>query len=154
MTANNEPIFAPREIFEQILEYSVMVTFDLVIEMPDGSVVLVWRKIAPYQNVWALPGLRMYKNETIEQTLERIALQELGLQIDVANRRILGQYVGKFSTEHNRQDLSTGYVVKALSGDIKLNDDHFTRYKVVRSVADIPQPLGAMYKFYLQKYFE
>lgn len=151
--ARNKPIFAPREIFEQILEYSVMATFDLVVELPDGGIVLLWRKIAPYQNVWALPGMRMYKNESIDQTLERIAKQELGLQIETKSRRFLGQYVGKFTTEHNRQDLSTGYIVRATSNDITINEEHFTRYRIVRSAAEIPQPLGAMYKFYLQQYF-
>ena len=151
----NQPIFAPREIFEQILKYSVMVTFDLIVELPSGGVVLVWRKIAPYKNVWALPGLRMLKNETIEQTLLRITTQELGLHVDPKQRRFLGQFVGKFTTEQNRQDLSTGYVVRALSDEITINLDHFSKYIIVSNAAEIPKTkIGAMYKFYLQQYFE
>ena len=45
--------FAPQEVFEQMLEYMVIPTFDLVIEYGDKGVIIVWRKIAPYQDVWA-----------------------------------------------------------------------------------------------------
>jgi len=149
----SEPIFAPREIFEQILQYAVIPTFDLIIELPSGGIVVVYRSIAPYQNKWALPGLRMYKNETIDDTIKRIADQELGIQIDFANKRFIGQYVGKFSTEFNRQDLSSGYIVKALGDEIRLNENHFSKYQVIKSVDEIPQQIGAMYSFYLNKYF-
>lgn len=147
------PIFAPREIFEQILEYSVIPTFDLIMELPKGGVVTVKRKIAPYKDKWALPGLRMYKNETIDDTLKRIAHQELGIAIDTKSKMFIGQYVGNFTTEHSRQDLSSGYIVKALSNDIHLNADHFSNMQIIKSSEDIPAPIGAMYAFYLKQYF-
>lgn len=148
-----EPVFAPRDIFEKILEYAVIPTFDLIIELPSGGVVLVYRNIAPYQNKWALPGLRMYKNETIEDTITRIASEELGLSIDTKNKRFLGQYVGTFTTEFNRQDLSSGYVVKAINDEVRLNESHFSKYLIIKNVDEIPQPIGAMYNFYLNQYF-
>src|ERR1700750_2681376 len=47
--ARPEVKFAPRDVFEQILEYSVIPTFDLVIEMPgEAGVVIARRTIAPY----------------------------------------------------------------------------------------------------------
>ena len=42
--------FAPREIFEKILEYAVIPTFDLIVRLGDRGVILVHRKIAPYRN--------------------------------------------------------------------------------------------------------
>ena len=51
-----EPKLAPKHIFEQILEWAVMPTFDLVLEYQDQGIVLCRRKIAPYKNQWALPG--------------------------------------------------------------------------------------------------
>jgi len=107
-----EPKFAPREIFEQILEWSVIPTFDLIIQYGDQGVIIVKRTIPPYKNQWALTGLRMLKGESIEDTLQRIAKKELGLDIDSKNKRILGQYVGRFKTEHQRQDISTGYLIQ------------------------------------------
>jgi len=146
MSRNN---FAPPDLFEQILEYMAIPTFDLILEHADGGVVLVKRKIEPYKNVWALPGLRMYKGESIDDTLERIATSEVGLSIDPGKKRLLGQYVGKFSTQQKRQDISTCYVVPT-TGEIKLNNEHFREFMITKT---IPQPIGAMYKYYLNMYY-
>jgi 8-oxo-dGTP pyrophosphatase MutT (NUDIX family) len=145
--------FAPREAFEVILEYAVIPTFDLVVEMPGGGVVVARRIIAPYRNTWALPGLRMFKPEGIEDTLARIAEDELGLPVDVDGRRFLGQYVGRFTTEHGRQDLSTGYAVRALSAELRLNAAHFSGYRLVGTPGEVPAGTGAMYRYYLERYF-
>jgi ADP-ribose pyrophosphatase YjhB (NUDIX family) len=51
--------YAPREIFEQILEWAVIPTFDLVIEIEGKGYLMVKRKIEPYKDKWALPGLRV-----------------------------------------------------------------------------------------------
>jgi len=147
--------YAPRKIFEQILEWAVIPTFDLVVEYGDKGVILVKRKISPYKNQWALPGLRMFKNESIDDTLVRIANQELGLQINPTNKKFLGQYVGRFKTECNRQDLSTGYWVNILDDQkIKLNKKHFSSMKLIKSRNEIPPNIGAMYKFYFNHYID
>lgn len=120
--------------------------------MGDQGVIVVRRRIAPYRGVWALPGLRMHKPESIDDSLRRIAKTELGLEIDPSKREFLGQYVGRFRTEHDRQDLSTGYHLHIEPGqDVRLNEDHFTAWKLVN---DIPTPIGAMYRFYLETLFE
>lgn len=142
---------APRELFEKMLEYMPIATFDLVLEYEESGVIVVKRKIAPYKDVWALPGLRMLKGESIDSCLKRIAAQELGLKITLKRKTLLGQYVGKFRTEKARQDISTCYVVKVPKGQkISLNNDHFYEYKIVHSV---PKPIGGMYQYYLNEYF-
>ena len=80
--ARREIKFASKEIFEQMLEWGVMPTFDLVLEQGNQGVVLVKRRIAPYKNKWALPGLRQYKGESFRETLTRIAKDELDLEIN------------------------------------------------------------------------
>jgi 8-oxo-dGTP pyrophosphatase MutT (NUDIX family) len=151
--SKNEPVFAPREVFEQILEYAVIPTFDLVIDVPDRGVLIARRRIAPYLGKWALPGLRIYKNESIDDTLQRIAEQETGLEVDLDDKQFLGQYVGNFKTEHDRQDISTGYAVKALSSNVKLNQQHFTGSRFINGTDEVPAATGAMYADYLQTYF-
>lgn len=141
--------FAPREVFDQILEWAVIPTFDLVFKYGEEGYVMVKRTIAPYKNVWAFPGLRMYKGETIDQTLGRIAEQELGIRPELSHKVLIGQYVGKFSTEHSRQDISSGYLVR-LRGDEKLvpNPEHFSDIKIVKVA---PLNTGAMYRYYLEE---
>ncbi len=142
------PKFAPREVFEEILEWSVIPTFDLLLRYGDSGFIVLKRKIEPYKNVWALPGLRMYKGETIEDTLKRIAKNELGINVDTTNKVLVGQYVGKFKTEKNRQDISTCYLIE-LAGDehIVMNKDHFSEMMITK---EIPKRVGAMYAHYLR----
>ncbi len=148
-TNMKQSLLAPRDVFENILKYSVIPTFDLVIEYEKRGIILVKRKIAPYKNQWALPGLRMLKTESIDNTLKRIAKQELGLRINSQNRVFIGQFVGKFKTEQDRQDLSTGYLIKVEKQPIKLNESHFSEYQITTKT---PSNIGAMYKFYLNQY--
>lgn len=147
--------FAPREIFETMLKWGVIPTFDLIVEQENKGIIIVKRKISPYQNVWALPGLRQYKGETHNQTLERIANAELGLKINLDNAEIIGQYDGFFSTENNRQDISTSYFIKIPENQqIILNEKHFSGVKYLNSKEEIPKNMGTMYIFHLNKYFD
>jgi 8-oxo-dGTP pyrophosphatase MutT (NUDIX family) len=146
--------FAPRDIFEQILEYAVIPTFDLVLEVSDRGVLLLRRIIPPYQDVWALPGLRMMKPEDISDTIRRIAQDEVNLEVDPENRIFLGQFVGKFTEEHQRQDLSTGFFIPvSSSADIHINEKHFSAMKFVNKIDDAPSDTGAMYGYYLREFF-
>jgi hypothetical protein len=95
----------------------------------------------------------MLKPESIDDTLARIAADEIGLKLKLNDKRFLGQYVGRFRVEHERQDISTGYAVPALPSAINLNSAHFSDYQVIRDFSEVPPSTGAMYKFYLQEYF-
>jgi ADP-ribose pyrophosphatase YjhB (NUDIX family) len=150
--ARQSPVkFAPLREFETILEWSVIPTFDLVIEYGDLGVIVCRRRIAPYQGVWALPGLRMLKPEGIEDTIARIGRDELGLDLDPADGVFLGQYVGRFRTEHHRQDLSTAFALRvSASQELKPNRKHFSSVSTVKST---PARTGAMYKHYLELYW-
>lgn len=155
MDSRPELKFAPRELFEKILEYCVIPTFDLIIELPEqAGILMVHRIIKPYENCWALPGLRMFKPEDIDDVLRRVAADEVGLEVDVAGKRLLGQFVGKFKSEHQRQDVSTGYVVRARHPEVRLNGDHFSSYRIIRKWEEVPEPVGTMYRHYLARYFE
>jgi ADP-ribose pyrophosphatase YjhB (NUDIX family) len=140
-----------RRAFELLLENGVMPTFDIILKSKKG-VVFVKRKIPPYKNVWALPGLRMFKGESINETLSRILKQELGITANLSNKILLGQFTQKFRTEHNRQDLSTCYVVEVenLRG-IKINKNHLS---AVRIVEELPIPTSAMYRYFFNLYKE
>jgi ADP-ribose pyrophosphatase YjhB (NUDIX family) len=139
--------FAPRDIFETILEWSVIPTFDLIIEIQGEGYLLVKRSIEPYKNQWALPGLRMYKGESIDETIIRIAKQEAGIEINPKDKVLVGQFVGKFKTENQRQDLSTGYYfLLPSSTKFEINKEHFSTSQLTY---DIPSDIGAMYKYYI-----
>ena len=139
-----------RKIFELILEWAVIPTFDLVLEVRGKGIIMVRRKIVPYKDQWALPGLRIYKGETINDTLRRIAKQELGIIIDPRKKILLGQYVGKFKTEHQRQDVSTGYLISLDQKTFRKIDYNKERFSEMRVAKNFPGRAGAMYSYYLK----
>jgi colanic acid biosynthesis protein WcaH len=146
------PKFAPQDVFDQILEWSVIPTFDLILEYGDKGVILLKRTITPYKDVWAFPGLRMYKGETIEDTIIRIAKAELGITINPTQRIILGQYTAQFDTDNERQDISTGFLIRLTGAEeLAFNKEHFSELVIAKTC---PKPAGAMYEYYFQKYLD
>ena len=143
----------PDEVWELIRRYAVIPAFDPLIEVPGRGLLLVRRRLAPYQGMWALPGLRMHRPESVADTLRRIARDQVGLEIDVDSRVFLGQYVGRFRTEFQRHDLSTGYHVLATTAEPKINQNHFSGYRFITSAEEIPTNTGAMYRSYLNCHF-
>jgi 8-oxo-dGTP diphosphatase len=65
----------------QVTTYrSPLLTVDIIIEMPDGGIVLIERKNPPYG--WALPGGFVDYGESLEVAALREALEETGLQLE------------------------------------------------------------------------
>jgi ADP-ribose pyrophosphatase YjhB (NUDIX family) len=136
-------------VFGLILAYTVIPTFDLIIKSVDG-VLLVKRTISPYNNKWALPGLRIFKHESIDDCLARIARDEVGIDVEAAQARYVGQSVVEFDT---RQDLSTCYAFDISSHRVSLNAGHFSDYLFLKDMANLPADTGDLYRNHLSTYF-
>ncbi|HVB42631.1 MAG TPA: NUDIX domain-containing protein [Streptosporangiaceae bacterium] len=145
--------WAPDDVFESILRYSVIPTFDLILEGVEG-ILLVRRRIAPYRDLWALPGLRILKGEAIEACLERIAHDEVGLQISPAQGMFINQAIAKFKTHHERQDLSTCYAFELEIDQVTLNDEHLSSSIFIRDKSTMPNAIGGLYREHLYRYFD
>jgi ADP-ribose pyrophosphatase YjhB (NUDIX family) len=141
--------WAPQEIFQSILAYSVVPTFDLILKGVDG-VLLVKRRIAPYQGLWALPGLRILRSESIPECLERIACMEVGLRLDPSLAVYVNQALAEFDT---RKDLSTCYAFELDIERINLNEDHLSDWMFIKDLANAPASMGELYREHLHRYF-
>ncbi len=150
---NEKGKFLSDSEFKEGLKNFVMPTFDLIIEIGNKGVIILYRTIPPYQDVWALPGLRQRKGETRKDTLERILRDELGVKININPEKlpILRQYDGIFP---ERQDISTGLLLKLPPNtQIHPNPQHFSDSRFISSKDQIPENTGEMYRYYLEKYF-
>ena len=128
-------------------------TFDLVLEYGDQGIILVKRTIPPYKDVWALPGLRKLKDESLDETLARIAKDELGIEIDPSERRFVEQGVVQFKEENNREDISTCYAILVNPKQIITpNPNHFSEMVILKPQDAIPEPIGKLYKNFLEIY--
>jgi len=63
---------------------------DIIIQFPDGEIILIKRGVEPYKGSWALPGGGVEIGETVEQAAVREAKEETGLDIHLDG--IVGVY--------------------------------------------------------------
>ncbi len=62
-----------------------------VIVVTDQGIVLTKRSIAPYEGSWHIPGGTVYMNESLEEAVQRVALDELG--VTVAIDKLVGHII-------------------------------------------------------------
>jgi len=85
-----------------------------VLVFKDDAILLTKRTRDPYKNYWHLPGHMIRKNESMRQAVKRAAKDELNLNVTIK------KYVGVFESLNSfRHDISHGFVVKIMSGNIK-----------------------------------
>lgn len=104
----------PRAEWLEVIRQAPLVSIDLILQDPQGRVLLGWRNTAPARHCWFVPGGAVRKDETLDAALARISLTELGEPL----RRADGQLLGVF--EHHYPDnfadvdgVSTHYIVLA-----------------------------------------
>lgn len=142
-----------RTDFEFLLENTVIATMDLILDTPDG-VLLLRRRIPPYRGRWALPGRRLYRNESVDECLARIAHDELGLTLATDDKELVSQAIARFRTELGRQDLSTCYALRIdTMTEMRPNAEHVSGTRFVRGLTEVPAGTGALYRNHLQTFF-
>lgn len=72
----------PTDLYLQIIASVPIACVDVAI-IHKGSVLLVKRNDLPAKNEWWLPGGRVYKNEMMQFTAKRKALEEVGIECKV-----------------------------------------------------------------------
>lgn len=78
--------FSPEE-FKKIYSQVPRLCVDLIIKM-QGGVILTFRNLASYKDMWHLPGGTVHYKETIEQAVSRVAQEELHMSVKIV--RTLG----------------------------------------------------------------
>lgn len=46
------------------------------------------------------------------------------------------------------------HAITGLTGKVRINQAHFSGYRHIQNISSIPKNTGAMYRYYLSKYFE
>ncbi|WP_459191610.1 NUDIX domain-containing protein [Halosimplex sp. J119] len=77
--------FIPEEEFATVLDRVPQACVEVVLER-DGRVLLAHRTKAPAKGEWFWPGSRLYKGERLEDAARRVAREELGVEVTVADR--------------------------------------------------------------------
>jgi ADP-ribose pyrophosphatase YjhB (NUDIX family) len=127
----------PNRLWSQVKRYMPIPCVDVIVENSSGAVLLGWRRILPYRNVWALPGGRVGKGERLQAAAERI-LVEYGLV--ARNLFLVGVFPIKFPS---RSDLSVCLATNHSKGEVRPDGVEFSHFCWTRS---LPRRTGANYK--------
>ena len=111
MTINNRLDDAT---FSTIIENTPLVSVDIVVERPDGRVLLGRRTNEPARDTWFVYGGRIRKDERIAQAIRRITDYELGQTLDPGEGEFLGVFEHLYDTNvFGKETFGTHYVVLA-----------------------------------------
>lgn len=107
---------ATKKEYDNFRKYFAFSCVDLII-FNGKSVLLTKRTRNPYKGYWHLPGSMVHRGEKLADTVHRSAKEELGL--DVKIKRFVGVYE---SLNTFRQDISHGFIVSVVGGEIETDN--------------------------------
>ena len=93
---------------------------DMIIEYPDGKIVLVERGVEPFRGKWAIPGGGVEIGETVENAARREAKEETGL--DIKLKKIVGIYSDP-DRDPRGHTVSIVYLAEPVGGELKADTD-------------------------------
>jgi colanic acid biosynthesis protein WcaH len=107
------------QTFKAVIENTPLVSIDLCL-ICNGQILLGKRNNEPLKGRWFTPGGRIYKNESWQAALQRIAFTELGMPPgDCVHFELMGVWDHFYSNSACDESISTHYV----------NLPHFSRFK-------------------------
>jgi colanic acid biosynthesis protein WcaH len=117
-------MFLPNNTFQTIIESTPLISIDLLIKNSQGQFLLGFRNNKPAQGYWFVPGGRILKDESIENSFIRLLKDELGVSASIKDAQFSGVYQHFYSDNVFGYDVTTHYVVLAykLELDIDLSD--------------------------------
>jgi colanic acid biosynthesis protein WcaH len=140
--------FLQEKEWKMILRSMPIPCVDVIVEK-DGKVLLGFRTIRPYRNVWALPGGRIRKHEYPQDTVER-NLHEIGISAEL--ERFIGVFPVKFPRDPDkRYDITLCYRYGWRSGEPTITSElrRFDWFPPGR----LPEPTGTNYERMIQVAF-
>lgn len=137
MNRSSEPSeWIPGSAWRQVKRSIPIPCVDVLLENPTGELLLGWRKISPYVNVWATPGGRVFRGESLPAAAHRI-LREYGL--NAGNLFLVGVFPVKFPS---RADFTICVASNKPAGIAIADGNEFSSFKWTRKV---PSKTGANY---------
>jgi len=110
-------------MFKTVVENTPLIAIDLIVENLAGEVLLGRRLNKPAKDYWFIPGGRIFKSETMSDAFNRLARQELNLNLSFDNAVLQGAFEHFYEDSFVDNEISTHYVVLAYNIflDIDLN---------------------------------
>lgn len=112
------------EDFLTILKNTPLVSIDLLIPGPGGSLLMGRRSNEPARGTWFVPGGRIRKAETLPEAFLRISEVELGIALAIEEARLVGAFTHIYPTNYlGVEGVSTHYVALGYQLELPINLD-------------------------------
>ncbi len=136
----------PYDLFLKSFEYAPRVACNLLVVNNQNEILLIKRAKPPFADFWHLPGSFLLKDETLDDCLQRVAKDELGLDINPKNAKLLGVFedIEKDPRGHVI-DIVYKYIVQEISLQI-IGDT-----KEVQFFSSLPENIGFNHRETLQE---
>lgn len=109
------------EEFRSIYSRVPRLCVDLIIQTPEG-VLLTLRDIPPNKGMWHLPGGTLLFREKIEDAVQRVAKNELGIEVEIKEYIGFMQFLRQDNFEGFDHPVSLGILCTTKNTDFVLND--------------------------------
>lgn len=124
----------PSEIFKTVIEYSPLISIDLIIQNQEGKILVGLRKNRPAQSYWFVPGGRIQKNETMANAFKRLTINELGLAFSFTESEFIGPFEHFYEDNFSDEIFSTHYIALGYrlvidDKQLKLPTDQHSQYR-------------------------
>ncbi len=93
---NGSASFIPADLYEKIIEHMPIPCVDLVL-LHQGKVLLTLRTQEPEKGKWWVQGGRIFKNESLQEALQRLARREIGSEVKILKQIGVYDYFSKVS---------------------------------------------------------
>jgi len=116
-------MYLPIDMFKNIIEYTPLISIDLVVVNGADEILLGWRSNRPAKDSWFVPGGRIQKNETMDNAFKRLTLNELGMEFQLHQAELIGPFEHFYEDNVTGDDYNTHYIAlgyKLLVDNIKL----------------------------------
>jgi ADP-ribose pyrophosphatase YjhB (NUDIX family) len=130
-------VWLSKRLWSQVKASVPIACVDVIVSDSRGAILLGWRGIRPYVNVWALPGGRIHLREDIS-TAARRNLAALGIHAE--DFFLVGVFPINFPS---RSDISICIAARHFSGNAKPDGKEFKRIGWFKS---LPRETGQNYR--------
>ncbi|MDF2155710.1 GDP-mannose mannosyl hydrolase [Vibrio sp. CAU 1672] len=112
-----------KQMFKTVVAHTPLISIDLIVENTQGQVLLGQRLNRPAQGYWFVPGGRIRKDETMAQAFTRLTKEELGVELQLTEAKLIGPFEHFYIDNFSGDDFSTHYVVLGyrISLDVQLS---------------------------------
>lgn len=127
--------FLNKQEFSEVIDRTPLVSIDLVVENEKGEILFGLRTNRPAKGYWFVPGGRILKDETLDDAFLRLTQNELGVEINRSDARLLDIYEHFYDDSVMGEKPSTHYVVAGYHLKVQQNSlalpigDQHSEYK-------------------------